>query len=209
MRPRDKQRSRVYAWERAFVGGSFYQGSLALREVQALVSRVWAAERARYGLAGVPAPAIHDGRGCRWARGGLSKLVLPRWARSPWVALHELAHALTPKDEAHGPRFVAVLVGIAARHTGVDADQALQMAADMGVRVDYRSIGAVPVIKLHDRLIRELPATDTDLALAFEVSVREVQVAALTLIRKRLAKWRGRRWNGRLLVACNESAACG
>ena len=116
---RDNQRSRVYAWERAAVrhlAGRAFESS----EFESLAECVdWAEpirrkERGRVGLAKVRAPSIE--RPAWGQRSALAhpdhRITLPRWARSRWVILHELAHRLTPRDEAHGPRFVGVLIGL-------------------------------------------------------------------------------------------------
>src|SRR5690606_30286106 len=39
-------------------------------------------------------PRIKDGRGCRWARGSKWFIVMPKWARSEAVLIHELTHTL-------------------------------------------------------------------------------------------------------------------
>lgn len=48
-RGRDRQRSHVYAWERQCQGATLLKETMTLVEVEASASRVWLAERARYG----------------------------------------------------------------------------------------------------------------------------------------------------------------
>lgn len=195
MRPRDKQRSRVYAWERAAHADQLYRGTMELDEAEHYVNRIWRAERGRYGRAKVPPPTLRDGRGRRSAVAySMSHaLGLPRWARNPWVILHEIAHQLTPKDEGHGPRFVGVLIGLWSRHMGQDAEALALQAEQMGVKVHWRSIGAVPVITIPEKVFKLLPGTDMELAIELGVSYRVIRGAALHLIRQGRARWRGKR----------------
>lgn len=143
MRPRDSQRSRVYAWDKAVNGGST-EGSLEIEEIEALVKRIWRAERGRYGHAAAAIPAVHDGRGRR--RPGSSRtrhaILLPRWCRSEWMVAHELAHLLdTRANAAHGPRFVGILMGIASRHLGRDLNELQARADELGVKYFTRAVG--------------------------------------------------------------------
>jgi len=42
---------------------------------------------------------IKDGRGCTHARGGRTQLIMPRWARSELVFLHEIAHLIHQREK--------------------------------------------------------------------------------------------------------------
>lgn len=144
---RDKQRSRVYAWEKA-VTNAFTDRPLftTLDECAAWLEPIWRAERGRLGRAGVKMPDIE--RPSRGQRRPLAhhdhRITLPRWARNPWVILHEAAHRLAISDEAHGGRFVGILIGLVARHDGRDAEELMRRADEMGVKYHVRSIGLVP-----------------------------------------------------------------
>lgn len=203
---RDNQRSKVYAWERkvvaTFGGSSIDKPDFdQLQECEAFANPIWRKERGRLGLARMRAPVIE--RPAWGQRRALAhhdhRVTLPRWARSKWVILHELAHRLTPDDEAHGPRFVGVLIGLAARWLDYDANQLTAMADEAGVRYFVRSIGVVPVrgISWHvERVLRtQSPMTAMDLACHLSLSDgidatdHQVRAGALRLIRTGQARW--------------------
>lgn len=203
---RDNQRSRVYAWENQAVR-NFTGKSSGIPEFETLdqctefATPIWRKERGRVGLARRSAPTIerpHWGQRRAWAHAD-HRITLPRWARSRWVILHELAHHLTPWDEAHGPRFVGVLIGLAARWLDYDVQQLMALADEMGVRYHVRSIGVVPVHgptwHVQRALQRHRPMTAMDLAChlslveGVDITPRQVRGAALPLIRAGRARW--------------------
>lgn len=205
-RPRDRQRSRVYRWEAAVArqlrGSSLLPPEFeTLEECAAFAQVVWRKERGRVGLASHKAPAIE--RPHRGQRRALAhhdhRITLPRWARSRWVILHELAHRLTPADEAHGPRFVGVLIGLAARWLEYDAQQLMALADEMDVQYYVRSVGVVPVRgpawHVERVLKRGGPMTLMDLAChltivdGLDVVAKQVRGAALALVSRGRARW--------------------
>ncbi len=205
-RPRDNQRSRVYAWERvacqATLDRSLYTSEFTtLEECEAFLKPIWRAERGRVGLARQVAPELARNLwGQRRATAGADhRLKLPRWARSRWVILHEAAHRLTPHDEAHGPRFVGVLIGLLARHCGIDANRLMALADQRGVRYHVRSIGSVPIFtpsaQVEHAVSRHGPMTSMDIAChlsladGVDITERQVRGAALALIRAGRARW--------------------
>ncbi len=108
-RPRDSQRSRVYAAEKAAF--SEWAARLTLEQCEAYVAKVWArvwdADFPTSNRGSQP-PTVKDGRGTRRALSYGGTIGLPRWARKEWVILHELAHELTARKFAgHGPEYVA------------------------------------------------------------------------------------------------------
>lgn len=206
LRGRENQRSRVYAWERRCLrelGRTDISSAEfdSLDECAAYAEPVWRKERGRVGLARHAAPSIE--RPHRGQRRALAhpdhRITLPRWARSRWVILHELAHRLTPRDEAHGPRFVGVLMGLAARWLEFDVNQLMALADEEGVAYYVRSIGCVPVRGLTWHVERALrhhgPMTEIDLAChlslaeGVDATPRQVRGAALQLIRQGGARW--------------------
>ncbi len=199
MRTRDNQRSRVYEWERHASKTArlqMYMGDMTLEEAVAWATPIWRSERGRVGLAKVRAPSIerpHWGQRSALAHPD-HRITLPRWARNKWVVLHELAHRLTPHDEAHGPRFVGVLIGLVCRHIdGLDADWLMRLADEHGVKYYVKSIGVVPVRGLAWHVERAIasngPMTPMDaacwlsLADGVEITERQVRGAVLPLIR--------------------------
>jgi len=203
-RPRDNQRSLVYAWEASASRNlcRLLEGDRGIRrhdvsefekleECQAYLNPIWKAERGRYGRANIPVPSIErPNRGQRRALAHADhRITLPKWSRNRWVILHEAAHHLSPRDEAHGPRFVGVLIGLLARHVGYDAAELMAKADEMGVKYHVRSIGLVPVQTLSQKLARLLPTTEMDAAFELDVSWRQVRGAALQLVNKGQARW--------------------
>lgn len=211
MRGRDNQRSRVYAWERAVAlelnrrrfGEPEFQ---SVEECRAWAAPIWRKERGRVGLARAGAPSIerpHWGQRRALAHDD-HRITLPRWARSRWVILHEMAHRLTPRDEAHGARFVGVLIGLVCRWLDFDAAQLMRLADEHRVQYYVRSIGVVPVHgpawhvrKVLDHASRPLSpmeiACDLDLGSGVDISYKQVIGAALTLVRQGRVRWRGRK----------------
>lgn len=204
-RPRDRQRSRVYAWERSCVRLARRrpaQPAPNLADLQALqlwLDPIWRSERARYGLPGAPSPRVvrpHRGQRRALAYPQTHVMSFPVWARTPWNVLHEVTHLLVPNAEAHGPRFVGVLIGLLTRHAEQDPDELLASAEAHGVKVDQRSIGARPRparvgATPAEQLLQHLPGTDIELALQMDLHWRQVRGIALRLTRQGLARWRG------------------
>lgn len=206
MRPRDNQRSRVYEWERAAAknidGRDFYSGEFeTLEECEAFMNPIWRSERGRVGLAKSKTPELSRNLwGQRSASASSSNVIkLPKWARSRWVILHEMAHRLTPADEAHGPRFVGVLIGLVCRHMDYDAGRLMALADEMGVNYHVRAIGVVPVHgpvwHVSRTVAKHGPLTAMDIAChasvieGADITLRQVQGAALALIRQGKARW--------------------
>jgi hypothetical protein len=142
---RDSQRSKVYAWERAVLPGTFTAGGkkISLTKCEALVKRIWR-DQGRVD----PPPAISDGRGCKRAYTLEDTLIkLPRWARKPEVVIHEIAHALLHRRRvahdlaAHGPEFVVQYIDLLEQYAGMDRDVLLAMAGEMRVKVDEEKHG--------------------------------------------------------------------
>lgn len=212
MRGRDNQRSKVYAWERAAVREITGRG-IGVPEFQSLeqcrewAAPIWKKERGRVGLAKARAPSIE--RPAWGQRRALAhddhRITLPRWARNRWVILHEVAHRLTPHDQAHGPRFVGVLIGLVCRWLELDVKQLMQMAEERGVKYYLRSIGVVPVCGTAWHVARVLDRASTPMtpmAIACELSIghgvdvrfKQVCGAAVYLVRSGMAHW----WRGGL-----------
>lgn len=191
LRPRDNQRSLVYAWERKIEGYHRAPEWATMDEVTAWALPIWRAERGRYGLAKKVAPnMVAASWGQRRALAHADhKISLPLWARQKPVVLHEIAHLLSPTDEAHGPRFVGLLVGLLARHAGFRAEELLKLADAMGVRYYLRSVGAVPVLSLSERLVTLLPISEMDAAIELDVTWRQVLGASIRLIQNKRARW--------------------
>jgi hypothetical protein len=196
---RDSQRSAVYAWERSLDGVRMFHEMLNLEEVAEFVGHVWPKERGRYGRARSKAPTIrrvHMGQTSAISHG--NEVSFPRWSRNPWVILHELAHELLPSGEHHGPRFVGCLIGLAARHMGLDRDWLVESALAAGLKVNVGSVGATPRYGWHKRAadalsrLHGLAANDVELAVEMGVGYRAARGAVLSLLRDGVVRRRGR-----------------
>src|SRR4051812_28459114 len=134
--PRDAQRQRLYRWERSAIGRG---DKLPVLQAIELVAAVWVAECARYGRAGVPVPEVVVSRRNRPSAAHACamdhQIVLGVIATCKEVILHEVAHMLSPAEEAHGPRFVGILIGLLSRHLQHDAQALLRSALAAGLRV--------------------------------------------------------------------------
>jgi len=96
-------------------------------------------------------------------------------------------------DEAHGPRFMGVLIGLAARWLDLDAQEMMDLADQHGVQYYVRSIGVVPIHgpawKVERALRENGPMTAMEIACWCDVPYKQVRGAALHLIGKGSARW--------------------
>jgi hypothetical protein len=194
---RDVQRSRVYAWERRIFDRAIWTATLTLEELERFVNRVWRSERGRMGQARRPAPVVAARRGSSaeafsnaWGPG---LMYFGSHCRNQIVALHEMSHCLTPRDQSHGPRFVGVLIGLYCRHLDMDANVLMALADEMNVKYHVRSIGSVPIFGtariVADAVRKEGSMTEMDLACWCDLTYLQVRGAAMSLIRKGQARW--------------------
>lgn len=145
---RDSQRSRVYAWERAqswwqtaSPGARYAEVSssavrpLTLPECEKLILRALR-------KAGCRMVDLGDGRGRRTAGGYSHRILLPTWARTKPVILHEAAHSVAAQrgfDDGHGPRFMRVYLDLLTRHLHLKPGVLLASARGAGVKVAPRN----------------------------------------------------------------------
>lgn len=107
---RDTQRQKLYNWE----SGLPDSDELSLDECETLA-------HAAYDVYGVVSkPRIKDGRGTTWARGSMSTINLPKWARTKRTVLHESAHGIVQRTvrsdvAVHGAEFVAIYIELLER----------------------------------------------------------------------------------------------
>ena len=107
---RDYQRAKLYraeraAWSRVGQGRSLDSVRRIEAYVHAIQGSSWYKGAPEFSPPHRPL-RIHDGRGHRNAKGGRTRLTLPRWARTEAVILHELAHASQPwPSSSHGREF--------------------------------------------------------------------------------------------------------
>lgn len=117
-RPRDSYRSRVYQAEHlAFAPLPSAEG-WTVQECQEWVNRVWA-QHVRDGFP----PRVFDGRGSHRGRASAYQIHLPRWARKPWVILHEMAHSANDRHNrsckaGHGREWAGLYLYLVRRVLG-------------------------------------------------------------------------------------------
>jgi len=135
MRARDRQRTRVYAWEDQFIAPRD-QTSIAFAQAQDIVDAIWADMRLRF-----PPKVEHLPRQARCIAADATRLSirLPRSSPS-WLLLHELAHALSSThdgvSDGHGSVFVGLYTQMLARYMRVPIEELTQSLAAFGVEAE-------------------------------------------------------------------------
>ncbi len=130
---RDRQRSRVYAWEDRCVAVSD-TSMLPFAAADGMIRAIWTDLGLRF------PPAVERlPRNCR-CLGDATRLRVRLGTTFPsWCLLHELAHSLTSThdgaSDGHGARFMAVYVMLLSRYMRLDPDTLATSAAQAGVRV--------------------------------------------------------------------------
>jgi hypothetical protein len=147
--PRDSQRSKVYAAE----GAAFGPRTVEDRVFPTLLEVKMAAARYRLAMPELHWPAVlrfqekkstrsRQNGTCftsRWTENnGYSEARIALHARTffPEYVIHEMAHAVTPVGEAHGPKFCATYLHMLERAGFEDSAEELRIAfRDGGVQV--------------------------------------------------------------------------
>lgn len=136
------QRQRVYDAENAAFDKSKPSEGLSVAECQAFVDKCCSSRvlQRRYPGAAHP-PTVKDGRGRRKAcyMPVYHELRIPRWSRSRWILLHELAHALVygRRGATHGWEFAECYLYLVRVFLGRSAEDQLK-AEFKAKRVRYR-----------------------------------------------------------------------
>lgn len=136
---RDTFQAKCYRGERKAFGNEFGAPleDASMTGCQEFVDRVlhsatWLRLREEHGMLSpkfaVPGPGhcwiqkrgmeISDGRGCRFARGGGRHLILPVWARTKPVILHEMAHCLVGSSQGHNWPFCRAYIDLVSMFIG-------------------------------------------------------------------------------------------
>jgi putative metallohydrolase (TIGR04338 family) len=140
--PRDSQRSKLYKAERiAEVDSKSYPD---LSDCQNYILKCLKSKRLLklYPFMNGVFVEVKDGRGCRNASGGRYSITLPRWARTEWVMLHELAHTITMRKYVkrvapHGREYAVVYLNLVRIFLGRESEKQLKLAFKTH-RVKYR-----------------------------------------------------------------------
>lgn len=129
-RPRDSQRAKLYRAEDAVFQKSKPAEYTDLRDVQAYADKVLKSKWVRRTFPHAPyLVRVVDGRGRRRAAAfrGSNRIAMPRWSRSRWTVLHELAHIFTPGHfAAHGREYAATYLLLVRHFLGTAAHAELR-----------------------------------------------------------------------------------
>ncbi len=145
-RPRDEQRSRLYAAENQIQ--AFLRDPLPTNgEMQAFVDEILRGLQSQFGsrmLSPITVVAKHGQRQAT-AHFFMSTIKIPKAGRSKFIVLHEVAHILTDRYygqdvmEAHGPQFAAFELMLVDHFLGAgDCHDLLAAFARNGVAHSYR-----------------------------------------------------------------------
>lgn len=152
---RDTQRAKVYKAEgEAFKGHTKANERLeTVADIEKYVEYVFGLKRVRdafpkampveNGLfCGWKLPTVGDGRARRRAGGNVAGIHMPKWARSKWVVLHELAHTISLRTyrgiAGHGWEYCSVYLSLVRYALGVEAHDLLK-AQFKAHRVKFRA----------------------------------------------------------------------
>jgi hypothetical protein len=138
---RDRQRTKVYAWEEHFVAPRD-PSSIAFAQAQGTVNAIWAEMGLRFPPKVEPLP-----RQARSTVADANRLTMRLAYVSPsWWLLHELAHAMTSsydgQSDGHGPKFMGLYAQLLTRYLRVPTDALLTSLHAAGIAIDMQ---AVPV----------------------------------------------------------------
>jgi hypothetical protein len=138
---RDRQRSKVYAWEERFVAPCD-QSLIAFGQAQGMVDAIWAEMGLRF-----PPKVEHLPRQARSTVADADRLSIRLGDASPsWWLLHELAHAMTSTSEGrsdgHGPTFMGLYAQLLIRYLRVPGNALLKSlyAADIAIDMQAEAI---------------------------------------------------------------------
>ena len=147
---RDRQRSKVYAWEERFVV-PHDRSLIAFALAQGMVDAIWADMGLRF-----PPKVERLPRQARCTLADASRLSIRLAHRSPsWCLLHELAHAMSSThdegSDGHGPKFMGLYAQLLVRYLRLSADVLSTSLAAAGIEVDAQAkpvfLDDVPILQ--------------------------------------------------------------
>ena len=135
---RDRQRSKVYAWEERFVAPRD-PSSIAFAQAQGMVNAIWAEMGLLFTPKVEPLP-----RQARSTVADANRLSIRLADASPsWWLLHELAHAMTStydgRSDGHGPKFIGLYAQLLTRYLRLPSDALLTSLRLAGIEMDTRA----------------------------------------------------------------------
>ena len=135
---RDRQRSKVYAWEERFVAARD-PTLIRFAQAQGMVDAIWTEFGLRF-----PPKVERLPRQARSTLADATRLSIRLPKSSPsWWLLHELAHAMTStadgQSDGHGPKFMGLYVKMLARYLRMPVDASLMSLEAADIEVDMRA----------------------------------------------------------------------
>jgi hypothetical protein len=146
---RDRQRSKVYAWEERFVAPRD-PSAIAFAEAQGMVDAVWAEMGLRF-----PPKVERLPRQARATVADATRLSIRLADTSPsWWLLHELAHAMSTthdgQSDGHGAVFMGLYARLLVRYLRVPINALITSLKADGIAADMH---AEPIF-VNDQLVR-------------------------------------------------------
>jgi len=135
---RDRQRSKVYAWEESFIA-TRDPSSIPFAQAQGMVDAIWAEMGLRF-----PPKVERLPRQARSTMADATRLSVRLPGSSPsWWLLHELAHAMTStvdgRSDGHGPKFMGLYAQLLTRYLRVPLDALVVSLKLAGIEVDIQA----------------------------------------------------------------------
>jgi len=136
---RDRQRSKVYAWEERFVAPCD-PSTIVLAQAQGMVDAIWTEMGLRFPPKVEPLP-----RQAHATMADANRLTIRLADTCPsWWLLHELAHSLTSthdgRSDGHGANFMGLYVQLLARYLRLPLDALLASVHAAGIEIDHQAV---------------------------------------------------------------------
>ncbi len=134
MRPRDKQRSKVYEAQHSIRGMYDLKRRNSFSSIKKFTENVlndsWFTERyGNFNIEIIPGPPHSNTSFAKYFPH--PKIVFQKHSHTKWVALHEISHHVVgPNNEWHGVRFCRVYLNLVNHYIGERACKKLQKAFD-------------------------------------------------------------------------------
>jgi hypothetical protein len=135
---RDRQRSKVYAWEERLVAPCD-PSTIVLAQAQGMVHAIWTEMGLRFPPKVEPLP-----RQARTTMADADRLTIRLADTCPsWSLLHELAHVLTSahdgRSDGHGAKFTGLYVQLLTRYLRLPIDALLKSVHASGIEIDHQA----------------------------------------------------------------------
>jgi hypothetical protein len=135
---RDRQRSKVYAWEDRFIAPRD-SSAIEFARAPGMVDAIWAEMGLRFSPKVEPLPVQ-----ARSTVGDASRLSIRLAASTPsWCLLHEIAHAMTSThdghSDGHGPTFMGLYAQLLTRYLRVPAGALFQSLRAARIEADMQA----------------------------------------------------------------------